>query len=80
LFALRQAAIEDAPSLAKIDQGPSQEEPINIEQFGPAKIDDAKHFASMVKDFYMTNPVARSSKTMAECSASMSGQSKIAAE
>jgi len=80
LFALRQAAIEDAPSLAKIDQGPSQEEPINIEQFGPAKIDDAKHFASMVKDFYMTNPVARSSKTMAECSASMSAQSKIAAE
>jgi NADH-quinone oxidoreductase subunit G len=37
-------------------------------------------FASSVKDFYLTNPIARASAVMAECSALASGNTKVAAE
>lgn len=37
-------------------------------------------FASSVKDFYLTNPIARASAVMAECSALAKGTSKAAAE
>lgn len=37
-------------------------------------------FASSVKDFYLTNPIARASAVMAECSALAKGQTKAAAE
>ncbi len=37
-------------------------------------------FASPVKDFYLTNPIARASAVMAECSASARNDFKVAAE
>ena len=37
-------------------------------------------FANAVKAFYLTNPVARASVTMAECAAQASGAAMIAAE
>ena len=37
-------------------------------------------FVSPVRDFYMTNPIARASVVMAECSALHSGAHRIAAE
>jgi NADH-quinone oxidoreductase subunit G len=37
-------------------------------------------FASPVKDFYLTNPIARASAVMAECSALAKGGFKQAAE
>ena len=37
-------------------------------------------FASAVKDFYLTNPIARSSAVMAECSALARNNFKAAAE
>ncbi len=37
-------------------------------------------FASSVQDFYLTNPIARASAVMAECSALAKGQAKAAAE
>ena len=37
-------------------------------------------FASPVTDFYLTNPIARASATMAECSAVAKGQHRYAAE
>ena len=37
-------------------------------------------FVSPVKDFYMTNPIARASRTMAECSAIKNGRKLQAAE
>ena len=37
-------------------------------------------FVSVVKAFHLTNPIARSSVTMAECAAVASGAAKIAAE
>ena len=37
-------------------------------------------FASRVKDFYLTNPIARASRTMAECSALKNARNLVAAE
>jgi NADH-quinone oxidoreductase subunit G len=37
-------------------------------------------FRSGVIDFYLTNPIARASKTMAECSRMRAGADKVAAE
>ena len=81
LFALRQAMIEDAPALGRIDEGPGGAAPLDLSVFeaGAGPLRD-EPFASPVRDFYMTNPVARASQTMAECSAAMAGAAKIAAE
>ena len=46
---------------------------------GKGEVSDAP-FKSAVADFYMTNPIARASVTMAECAAQASGAAKIAAE
>jgi NADH-quinone oxidoreductase subunit G len=37
-------------------------------------------FASPIRNFYLTNPIARASVTMAECAALVTGAAKIAAE
>ena len=41
---------------------------------------DKAGFASPVADFYQTNPIARASAVMAECSALASGRLRQAAE
>ncbi len=80
LFALRQAMIEEAPHLGRLDQGPSVEDSAldfgSLGQVG--SLSDAP-FVSSSKDFYFTNPIARASKTMAECAA-VAKAAKIAAE
>ncbi|MEO1243937.1 MAG: NADH-quinone oxidoreductase subunit NuoG [Pseudomonadota bacterium] len=80
LFALRQAMIEAAPSLGRIDQIGGVEERFDVAAIGAAGNVSAAPLVSPVTDYYLTNPVARASKTMAECSAVMSGASKVAAE
>jgi NADH-quinone oxidoreductase subunit G len=80
LLALRQAISRAVPHLMRIDQ---------IE---PGKADDVKAlagkggsvdktpFKTSVEDFYLTNPIARASAVMAECSRLASGQMLTAAE
>ncbi len=80
LFALRQAMIEDAPALGRLDQLDADETPFDLTEVGAAGAVDPSPFVSAVSDYYLTNPVARASETMAECSAAMSGAAKIAAE
>ena len=80
LLALRQAMIADAPVLGRIDQGPSGDAPLDLSKVGVKGVLSEAPFRSPVRDFYLTNPIARASKTMAECSAAMSGVSKLAAE
>jgi len=83
LSALRAKLIADHPTFGAIDYvapaarldlgslgGPSQ---------GSGKTTD-KPFANAVKDFFLTNPIARASVTMAECSAAASGARAMAAE
>ena len=79
LAALRQAMFKAVPHLMRIDQ---------IEA---GKADDVKKLAGKggsvekapfktVEDFYLTNPIARASAMMAECSRLASGQMLTAAE
>ncbi|MCB2096955.1 MAG: NADH-quinone oxidoreductase subunit G [Parvularculaceae bacterium] len=80
LFALRQAMIADAPALGRIDEGPTGAAPLDLSKIGAKGAVSAEPFRSPIRDFYMTNPIARASKTMAECSAAMTGAVRMAAE
>ena len=80
MFALRQAMFADAPHLAHIDAIGGDDAAFDIAALGvPGTIGTAP-FASPVADYYLTNPIARASKTMAECSAIMRDTTKQAAE
>jgi len=64
LAGLRQALVAAVPHLAKIDQvADNAWTPIALRDMGAAT------FRTAVKDFYLTNPIARASTLMAECSA-----------
>lgn len=71
LAALRQAMIKDHPTFGAVDYAPGA---IGAESFRPAQLGhdgpllDAS-FASPIRDFYLTNSIARLSETMAACSA-----------
>jgi NADH-quinone oxidoreductase subunit G len=80
LGALRQAIFKAVPHLMRVDQ---------IEAGHPADLTtlagkggnvDKAPFKATVEDFYLTNPIARASAVMAECSRLASGQMLTAAE
>jgi NADH-quinone oxidoreductase subunit G len=80
LSALRQALFKATPHLMRLDR---------IEAGGAADIKalagrrgsvEKLPFKSSVEDFYLTNPIARASAVMAECSRLASGQMLTAAE
>ena len=71
LAALRETLFADNPTFAGIGVAPGSQ---TAETFDPSKLGAAGAvkagiFESPVKDFYLTNPIARASKVMAECSA-----------
>ncbi|MFZ7090480.1 NADH-quinone oxidoreductase subunit NuoG [Primorskyibacter sp. 2E233] len=77
LAQLRKALVEAVPHLAQIDEVPE-----NTWQAEPAgKLGDAD-FRYAIKDFYLTNPIARASELMAELSrgAKARAEAPIAAE
>ena len=77
LAQLRSALIEAVPHLAKIDQVIENEgEALELDKLGTAD------FLPGVRDFYLTNPIARASELMAELSAGAKARQnqKIAAE
>jgi NADH-quinone oxidoreductase subunit G len=79
---LRAKMIADHPVLGGLDHAPGS---ASAGAFDVAKIGEAgdvtdKPFVSPVKDFYLTNAVARASKTMAECSALKNAPAAQAAE
>jgi NADH-quinone oxidoreductase subunit G len=80
LLALRQAVFKSAPHLIRVDQ-------IEAGNAGDVKALAAKGgsiekapFRSAVEDFYLTNPIARASFVMAECSRLASERMLTAAE
>jgi len=82
LDALRRKLFADHPTFGRIDHvdGPAGAAGLDLGALGDkGELSDAP-FASPVKSFYLTNPIARSSVTMAECAALASGAAKIAAE
>jgi NADH-quinone oxidoreductase subunit G len=67
---LRRRMLEIAPHFAAVDRVA----PADWGAFAtPGTIDGASGFTYAVDDFYLTNPIARASETMAECSALAQG-------
>ncbi|WP_170784218.1 NADH-quinone oxidoreductase subunit NuoG [Ruegeria lacuscaerulensis] len=77
LAQLRTALIEAVPHLAQIDEVVENE----VQALESGKLGDAS-FRYAIKDFYLTNPIARASQLMAELSAQAQARKseKIAAE
>ncbi len=74
LAELRAKMIADHPALAAVDQLP--EEP--WADFGVADKASDVPITNLIGDFYQTNPIARSSKVMAECSTAYVGAKFVA--
>jgi NADH-quinone oxidoreductase subunit G len=74
---LRQALVRDVPHLAQVDQVPENEwRPLPKARLGTGE------FRLAIRDFYLTNPIARASELMAELSANARARAErpIAAE
>jgi len=80
LAALRQAMCRASPHLMRLDQiEPGSPDGVKT-LAGKAGNVDKTPFKSPVDDFYLTNPIARASAVMAECSRLASGKMLAAAE
>ena len=69
--ALRAAIVADAPHFATLDKAPVHDaaDPAIWNAVGAAgPVDPALPLGSAIADYYLTNPIARASRTMAECS------------
>jgi NADH-quinone oxidoreductase subunit G len=80
LSALRAALAGAHPGLVKYDEAPPADEGAFAALAGLGGALDRVPFASSVDDFYFTNPIARASRVMAECSALKKGKLLQAAE
>ncbi|MEM1103750.1 MAG: NADH-quinone oxidoreductase subunit NuoG [Pseudomonadota bacterium] len=83
LTALRGAMMEDAPALASFNTAPAQADSFDPDAIGAAGDLAGAPFEATIADFYLTNPIARASDTMAECSArhwDAKGRAPVAAE
>ena len=69
LAALRATLMRDHPSFSGVDYAPGAATALDLSAVGvPGEVDPAP-FASPIIDFHLTNPIARASTVMAECSA-----------
>ena len=80
LAALRQAMFKTVPHLMRINQIASGEAAGIKTIAGKGGAVEKAAFKAAVEDFYLTNPIARASAIMAECSRLGSGQMLTAAE
>jgi NADH-quinone oxidoreductase subunit G len=80
LSALRQAIFKAVPHLMRIDQVEAANAAAIKTLAGQGGSVEKAAFKSPVEDFYLTNPIARASAVMAECSRLASGQMLTAAE
>jgi NADH-quinone oxidoreductase subunit G len=80
LAALRQAMFKAVPHLMRVDRiEPGNADDVKALAGKGGSLEKAP-FKSSVEDFYLTNPIARASAVMAECSRLASGQMLTAAE
>ena len=79
LTQLRQKLINDHPVFGRIDARPISKA-MDLRGIGVKGDIKDRVFTSPISDFYMTNPIARASVAMAECSASRRGTFSAAAE
>ncbi len=71
LEALRARLMQDHPTFGQVDYAPgaSTAAGFDLKSVGEEGALSDKAFAGALSDFYLTNPIARASVTMAECSA-----------
>jgi NADH-quinone oxidoreductase subunit G len=81
LAQLRATLFEAYPTFGRIDYAPGAAAgSVDLSGVGGEGALSDETFASPIKAFHLTNPVARASVTMAECAALATGAAKIAAE
>jgi NADH-quinone oxidoreductase subunit G len=80
LATLRQAIFKAAPHLMRLDQIEAGNAADIKALAGKGGNPEKAPFKASVEDFYLTNPIARASAVMAECSRLASGQMLTAAE
>jgi NADH-quinone oxidoreductase subunit G len=80
LFALRQALFRTAPHLMRVDRIETGNADDVRTLAGKGGSLEKAPFKTSVEDFYLTNPIARASAVMAECSRLASGKMLTAAE
>ncbi len=80
LDALRVKLFADHPTFGRIDYVAGGSASLDLGALGGKGSLSADPFVSSVDSFYLTNPIARASVTMAECAALASGAGKMAAE
>jgi NADH-quinone oxidoreductase subunit G len=80
LSALRQAIFKAVPHLMRVDQIEAGDASVIKTLAGKGGSVEKTPFKSPVEDYYLTNPIARASAVMAECSRLASGQMLTAAE
>ena len=69
LAALRATLMRDHPTFSGVDYAPGAATALDLSTVGVAGDLDEAPFASPIIDFHLTNPIARASTVMAECSA-----------
>ncbi len=79
LAQLRNKLITDHPVFGRVDVKPTAKT-FDLKVIGAKGSIEDRVFASHITDFYMTNPIARASEAMAECSAQRKPALNIAAE
>jgi NADH-quinone oxidoreductase subunit G len=81
LEALRAKMIADHPTFGHVDYAPGVAgAAFDAGTLGADGALSSEPFKPAIADFHLTNPIARASKTMAECSRQKSGAMKVAAE
>jgi NADH-quinone oxidoreductase subunit G len=84
LTALRAAIVKQAPHFTDLGKAPvhSDTSASTWNAIGAeSRLDRAQMLAAAISDYYLTNPIARASETMAKCSQEfVTGSSKMAAE
>ena len=73
---LRATLMADHPTFAAVDyvQGPLAAEPVDAATLFTAGEVSSEPFRATILDYYQTNPIARASVTMAECSQAAAGR------
>ena len=79
LAQLREKLVTDHPVFGRIDVKPATKS-FDVKALGAKGDVKDKVFSSPIRDFYMTNPIARASVAMAECSAARTPVLSAAAE
>ncbi|MGV6820088.1 MAG: NADH-quinone oxidoreductase subunit NuoG [Parvularcula sp.] len=79
IFVLRQAMMEDAPALGSIGMVEPSAVP-TVDDYADAPSLPGGALGVAVRNYYLTNPIARASETMHTCQEALGGVSRIAAE